>query len=410
MSQYPDGEDVSIPRKSSGRPSIGVDQPLFYETIIEIAIFGSRTDERRRLKTIRSTKTLDDLQAALTDQGFKPSRSATYFCLLPKNSRSQEGKRHINAVPVKLIRAQTDQHKMHVDTSFATVSMRYLECLASLLGLSEVFFLSQDDKARVPIGIVAANKQTPLLMHMEYRITLPDHDLVVAVKHKLIPSVYAGICIRPDGLGEPKAVTYSGPTYIAIRSEKHSSSTASSHASDFENLVDSERFRPFARTETGDVKPVVMMTVDGRPDENPRYHKVISFGINHFKKYNMDALFIATNAPGRSAYNRVERRMALLSRELTGLILPSDHFGKHLDSAGNTTDSELEIKNFAHAGNVLAEVWSSIMIDEYPVEARYIDPKTSRDDSKEGDGIWYMNHVRKSQYFLRIVKCQSIDC
>ena len=46
-----------------------------------------------------------------------------------------------------------------------------------------------DDKAKVLIGITAAKKQTPSLMHMEYQITLPDHDFVVGSKHTLIPSV-----------------------------------------------------------------------------------------------------------------------------------------------------------------------------------------------------------------------------
>ena len=60
----------------------------------------------------------------------------------------------------------------------------------------------------------------------------------------------------------------------------------------------------------------------------------------------MDALFIATNAPGRSAFNRVERMMAPLSKELAGLILPYDHFERHLDGQGNTIDTELEKQNF----------------------------------------------------------------
>ncbi|CAH2021635.1 unnamed protein product [Acanthoscelides obtectus] len=45
-----------------------------------------------------------------------------------------------------------------------------------------------------------------------------------------------------------------------------------------------------------------------------------------------------TNAPGRSAYNRIERRMAPLSRELANLILPHDHFGSHLDERGVRID------------------------------------------------------------------------
>jgi hypothetical protein len=51
-------------------------------------------------------------------------------------------------------------------------------------------------KKRVPIGLTAANKQSLLLMHVEYSVSLSDHDWVVAEKHKLILLVYAGIQIQ----------------------------------------------------------------------------------------------------------------------------------------------------------------------------------------------------------------------
>ena len=74
----------------------------------------------------------------------------------------------------------------------------------------------------------------------------------------------------------------------------------------------------------GSAKPVVIITCDVGPDENPRYKKVIESMKELFKDHNLDALFVATNAPGHSAYNRVERRMAPLSRELAGVVLPHD--------------------------------------------------------------------------------------
>ena len=87
-----------------------------------------------------------------------------------------------------------------------------------MLGPKKTAFISQDDKPRIPIGITAANKQAPLLMHVEYKVTLPDHDWVVAHHHKLIPSVYAGILIREGKLyGSSSCVSYSELTYISIR-------------------------------------------------------------------------------------------------------------------------------------------------------------------------------------------------
>ena len=49
-----------------------------------------------------------------------------------------------------------------------------------------------------------------------------------------------------------------------------------------------------------------------------------------FLKYNLDALFAFTHAPGSSAYNPVERRMAQLSKDTTGLILPFDTYGTQM--------------------------------------------------------------------------------
>lgn len=42
---------------------------------------------------------------------------------------------------------------------------------------------------------------------------------------------------------------------------------------------------------------------------------------SRFKDFILDAIFFATSAPGASALNRVVRRMAPLSRELTVIEL-----------------------------------------------------------------------------------------
>ncbi|CAH1105831.1 unnamed protein product [Psylliodes chrysocephalus] len=178
-----------------------------------------------------------------------------------------------------------------------------------------------DEKTRVPLGIIAANAQAPILLHLDYRVKLPDHDFVVAEKHKFIPSVYAGIVIKKDGEGKPEAVTHSGPTYLAIRSGKHSSSNAETHATDIRRLSETPDFKNFMRTREGFVKPVFIFTCNGGPDENPRYERVIVSAIQHFNMIDLDGIYIATNAPGRNAFNRVKQQMAPLSRELTGVLL-----------------------------------------------------------------------------------------
>lgn len=101
-------------------------------------------------------------------------------------------------------------------------------------------------------------------MHMQYKISLPDHNWVVADWHKLIPSIIAGIIIE-GGEGNSEAITYSGPTYIAVRSGKHCSSNAETHAADLERVLNLDNFKTLVKREDDEIKPILMITTDGGP-------------------------------------------------------------------------------------------------------------------------------------------------
>ncbi len=76
-------------------------------------------------------------------------------------------------------------------------------------------------------------------------------------------------------------------------------------------------------------------------------------------------------------------------------------------------DAELERKNFDFAGQTLAEIWSGVIIDNFPVVAEYITPENSElpgDEIFRQSQQWFDNHVRTSQYLLQIVKYTDVDC
>jgi hypothetical protein len=156
----------------------------------------------------------------------------------------------------------------------------------------------------------------------------------------------------------------------------------------------------------GEVKPIVLRLTDGGPDQNPRFKKVISSAIRQFKLHNLDVLIVITNAPGRSAFNPVERRMAALSKQLSGVILPHDHFGTHLDSQHRTINTELELLNFAKAGEELCHYWK-----EVATKAEYVHPEESEiEEPEEISEDWKSNHVLFTKYNLQIVKCDNLKC
>ena len=93
------------------------------------------------------------------------------------------------------------------------------------------------------------------------------------------------------------------------------------------------------------MKPLIFVSVDGGPDEAPKNQQSLASWTKVFLKYNLDALFLFTHAHGGSAYNPVERRMTLLSKDTAELILPLDTCGTHLNVSNETTDIDLEKKN-----------------------------------------------------------------
>ena len=91
---------------------------------------------------------------------------------MPANTRHKDGKRHVRIVPVKLCRPQNNQRKPHIDAHFAMASVKYARDLAELFSDEYVFFLSHDDKARVPIRLDFYKKQDVMLMRFEYKVSL----------------------------------------------------------------------------------------------------------------------------------------------------------------------------------------------------------------------------------------------
>ncbi|CAF3837572.1 unnamed protein product [Rotaria sp. Silwood1] len=220
-------------------------------TIVDIAncvvVAG---DNRHRTNAIQSCLTLDSLKEYL----------------LPKNSRTIDGQRHTHTLPAQIRHPENSLHKYHDNTKFAQSTLRDLKQLVCTLGNEAVFYLSQDDKCRIAMIIPAVHKQAPLLMTMKIQIKLPVDDFIVETKHKLIPSIYGAYLINEE------RVSYSVPTFAAVRSGKHDHSSAFAYAKDFDTFVQLSEFEQAALS-NGTLKPVVILSVDDGPDENSRYPK-----------------------------------------------------------------------------------------------------------------------------------------
>ena len=71
--------------------------------------------------------------------------------------------------------------------------------------------------------------------------------------------------------------------------------------------------------------------------------------------------------------------MVKFSQELSWTVLPYNKFGSHLNLKGETIGPELEKKNFMHASQILAEIWSGMIMDDHPVLAEYINEEAEEE-------------------------------
>ena len=131
---------------------------------------------------------------------------------------------------------------------------------------------------------------------------------------------------------------------------------------DFGHVLELEQLQSVAKV-GNEAKFIAMIFSDAGPDENPRFPKTLDLSVQHFTKHKFDALLVSTHGPGMSVYNQVERRMGPLTKDLAGFILPYDTFANHLDSQKRTVDEGLENRNFKRTGEVLAEAWNELVLD-----------------------------------------------
>ena len=401
-----DNWNTAISESVENMQQVGPGKPKCYDkdtlikAITDIALAGSATDSQRCTEVINSCKTLDDLTMKLSDLG------SVYLRLLPRQKDSNEGEQDKKVANIKVCRAQPMKHAKNSDRWFASAIMHHIEDFAVLMGEENVAILGKYDKALIPLGMPAATKESPILMSMEYPVTLPDHFFVDASKHKLIPSIYTAREIKESGLSR------SGPTHAAIRSLKHDKPAAFAGFDDLNFIITSQNFEPFLK-HGGSLKPIWIFTRDGH--DGPRFPTTRKALTKFFEDNDVDYIIAVCDASGLSAYHFIESRMRPLSKELAGVVLPHDTFGSHLDPNGTSIDERKELQHFQRAGKLLADIWSSTTIDGYPVSAEWVDPDERCNEfqsfsDKTLGGKWMENHVRISKYCLEIAKCGNSDC
>ena len=92
------------------------------------------------------------------------------------------------------------------------------------------------------------------------------------------------------------------------------------------------------------------------------------------------------------------------------MVLPYDTFGSHLVN-GKSVDSELEVKNYNKAEEILSEIWNKLEIDKYPVQSQFISkPVTEATKMFQPGAKFRAKHVFETQYMTVYLMCDDKQC
>ena len=339
----------------------------------------------------------------------------------PRCWSSFEGRRHFDAIDVKLARAQDTGRKHHPAHNHCMAIRKDQYTIASAVGPKYAAVVCTDDKAKVKLGVAAAKCERKILMRASREVRLPDHSYSVGPKHNLIPSVSVVCNVKDDvefGETQNTVETANSEVYVAVRSHYHSTTSINTHRNDLDYMINSKKFEGLL-TEDGKVKPVFLHSNDGGTDLNVRNCATIDMWLDFFKKNDIDYLMVSQSAPNRSYVNKAEDFMSHLSFKLSGLVFDHTTFGEHLKNR-KVVNEELCKENLYAAGTVLAnDVWDRSILFGSKVYSRFI---KAEDDAKiaeekgvfgnlnDADWDFIKRHVRLTRHSIQIAKCVQSDC
>ncbi|CAG8550736.1 7259_t:CDS:2 [Cetraspora pellucida] len=162
-------------------------RPKFKEAL-ESHKFGAADSKRR--KEVIKVRIINHLQEVLESKYDEHlSRTTVNNYLLPCHSNSIAAKKYHHPTNVQVKTVLRNKKAEHQDNYYCLASVKAVKQFASLFSIFLVI-VSQDDKAKVPLGIFAISRTFQVIQSINEPVIIPDHDFLVGSQQKLVLSVY----------------------------------------------------------------------------------------------------------------------------------------------------------------------------------------------------------------------------
>ena len=162
--------------------------PDLHDYIYSCIEFREADAQRRR--EIIKVRTINHLRSSLEEKYNEYlSRTSMRNYILPRVNRSLAARAHHHPALVGIVGVNRDEKKDHIDGHYCLASVKNAKQFAASFS-EQVVILSQDDKAKVAVGIPAVGRHFETMQSVRESVSVADHDFPIGLSQKLIPSVY----------------------------------------------------------------------------------------------------------------------------------------------------------------------------------------------------------------------------
>ncbi len=109
--------------------------------------------------------------------------------MLPNNRNSIAARTHHHPAMVRIANISQSEKKEHIDSYYCLASIKASKSFTSTFS-SLVVMISQDDKAKVNVGIPAVRHTFQTIQSIAEPVEVEDHDFPIDASQKLVSSVY----------------------------------------------------------------------------------------------------------------------------------------------------------------------------------------------------------------------------
>ncbi|CAG8831689.1 17413_t:CDS:2, partial [Gigaspora margarita] len=270
------------------------------DCLSKVKVESGAADEKQR-KEIVKVQIIENLRKSLEENyNVYMARTMLNNYLLPRQANSIAVRAHHHLAWVVVSGVSHTETRDHPDRHNCLASVKCAKQFASLFANVSVI-ISQDDKAKVGLGVPAVSRTFSTLQSINEPVKVADYDFLAGFSQLLVLSWSFGTSLL-------------------------------THMQNLQCLTQDPQYDEALKTNSK-IRPIWMLLVNGGLDENLRHLKKHKNICQIFKKFNLDYL----------------SEMATLSGKLAGITLPIDYFGTHLNTQGNVIHPELALQNFKYA-------------------------------------------------------------